>query len=128
MWLKKGIKLLEETIGEGSEVLRLHYYILAIRITLNKGEVVTSPDKCLGYSGYDRKICDDGFFEHCVRIHRENHVSGIYYSIQGMKVGGYRKVSISPHMAYRENGISGVIPPNAKLTVEIKVLSEANLS
>ena len=87
-----------------------------------------SPDKCLGYSGYDTKVCEDGFFVHCVRVHRENHISGVYYTIQGMKVGGYRKVSISPHLAYGENGIPGVIPPNAKLTVEIKVLSEADHS
>lgn len=128
MWLKKGIKLLEETVGDGPEVLRLRYYILAIRIAMNKGEVVISPDQCLGHYGNDNKVCEDGFFVHCVRVHRENHPSGIYYAIQGMKVGGCRKVSISPHLAYGENGIPGVIPSNAKLTVEIKVQSEADPS
>ena len=39
-----------------------------------------------------------------------------------MKVGGYRKVTISPHLAYGEKGIPGIIPQNAKLTAEIKVL------
>ena len=38
-----------------------------------------------------------------------------------MRVGGYRKVVIAPHLAYREKGIPAVIPPNAKLTVEITV-------
>ena len=41
-----------------------------------------------------------------------------------MKVGGYRKVVISPHLAYGLTGIPGIIPENAKITAEIKVLKE----
>jgi FKBP-type peptidyl-prolyl cis-trans isomerase len=37
----------------------------------------------------------------------------------GMNVGGYRKVRISPHLAYRDKGIPGLIPPNAVLIVEL---------
>ena len=66
------------------------------------------------------------FFEHRVRIDRENLIPGIFYSVQGMKVKGYRKVIISPHLGYGERGIPDVIPKNAKLTVEIKVLQEAD--
>jgi FKBP-type peptidyl-prolyl cis-trans isomerase len=36
-----------------------------------------------------------------------------------MNVGGYRKVRISPHLAYRDKGIPGLIPPNAVLICEI---------
>jgi len=39
-----------------------------------------------------------------------------------MKVGGYRKVSISPRLAYGEKGLTDLIPPNAKIIAEIKVL------
>ena len=126
MWLKKGVKLLEETEGDGPEVQRQRNYILAIRVALNQGEIVTTPDKCISHSWDDnRKVHEDGFFEHRTRIDRENLIAGIFYAVQGMKVGGTRKVAISPHLAYGEKGIPGVIPENAKLTVEIKVLREA---
>ena len=35
-----------------------------------------------------------------------------------MKVGGYRKVRVSPHLAYRENGFADLIPSDAVLIVE----------
>ena len=126
MLLKKGIKLLEETIGAGPEVQRQKYYILSIRIILSKGDIVKLPDKCLSHSiDQNLRVKENGFFEHRVRIDRENLVSGIFYAAQGMKVGGYRKVAISPHLAYKEKGIPGIIPSNAKITVEIFVLREA---
>ena len=41
-----------------------------------------------------------------------------------MRVGGSRKLRISPHLAYGENGLPGMIPGNAVLTVEVKILEE----
>ena len=127
MKLKKGIELIEETEGTGNYVRRQKYYILAIRLTLNRGDVVTVPNQCLSHS-IDRhlKVYDDGFFEHRVRIDLENLISGIFYSVQGMRVKGYRKVIISPHLGYKKRGIPGIIPENAKLIAEIKVLQEAD--
>ena len=127
MNLKKGIKLIEEIEGTGNYVQRQRYYLLAIRLTLNKGEVVKAPDRCLSHS-IDRylKVDDNSFFEHRVRIDRENLIPGIFYAVQGMKVKGYRKVIISPHLGYGDKGIPGVIPQNAKLIAEIKVLQSAD--
>ncbi len=114
---------MEENEGDGEEVQRQQNYILAIRVALNKGEIIKTPNKCLSHSmDNNLRIHDDGFFEHRVRIDRENLISGIFYAVQGMRVGGYRKVSISPHLAYGKEGIPGVIPPNAMINVEIKVL------
>ena len=127
MNLKKGIKLIEESEGTGNYVQRQRYYIVAIRLTLNRGEIVKIPPQCLSHSIEQYlKVHDDGFFEHRVRIDRENLIAGIFYSVQGMKVKGYRKVIISPHLAYGERGIPGIIPKNAKLIVELKVLREAD--
>jgi len=36
-----------------------------------------------------------------------------------MKPGGYRKVRLSPHVAYRDEGLTDLIPPNAVLNVEL---------
>ena len=50
---------------------------------------------------------------------RREAVAGVEHALLGMKVGGYRKVRISPHLAYRDKGIPGLIPPNAVLICEI---------
>ena len=50
MTLKKGIKLIEDREGTGDYVQRQKYYILAIRLTLNRGDVVRVPHKCLSHS------------------------------------------------------------------------------
>jgi FKBP-type peptidyl-prolyl cis-trans isomerase len=59
-----------------------------------------------------------------VRIDRVDLINGLFYGIEGMRVGGMRKLRISPHMAYRERGIPGVIPENAVLLAEISILEE----
>jgi FKBP-type peptidyl-prolyl cis-trans isomerase len=51
-------------------------------------------------------------------------IAGLFYGIDGMRVGGTRKLKISPHMAYGERGLPPVIPENAVLLVEVTMLQE----
>ena len=43
----------------------------------------------------------------------------VEHALMGMKVGGYRKVRVSPHLAYREKGVPDLIPADAVLIVEV---------
>jgi len=56
-------------------------------------------------------------------VGERNTIAGLSWGVEGMRVGGRRRLRVGPHLAYRDNGVLGVIPPNAKLVFEVELLS-----
>ena len=121
--MRAGIKLLEDIAGHGPEVHRQQSYRVRLRMWLNKGDPVRWQT---AWGQIDTAVLEDDrtTLTTDVRINREALISGLFYGIEGMRVGGIRKLRISPHMAFGERGVPGIIPEDAVLVAEITILEE----
>jgi FKBP-type peptidyl-prolyl cis-trans isomerase len=121
MRLKSGIKLLDERVGAGEPAKKGDRIIYNMRMFLNQGDEVPLNERQAEYLPATMIRIEDGysFVDHSTTLGRREAIAGVEYSLIGMKPGGYRKVRVSPHLAYRDQGLDNLIPPNAVLIFEL---------
>jgi hypothetical protein len=119
--LRAGLTLLVDVPGTGDEVRRQHNYLVVLRLWLRRGDAVRW-QAAWGPVGVARLEDDGRTLVTEVRVDRRSLINGLFYGIEGMRVGGTRRLEIAPHLAYGARGVPGVIPENALLIAEITIL------
>ena len=121
MKFKSGIKLLRECEGEGEPAKRGDRVIYNMKIFLNKGDEVPLNQRQAQHLPQEMIRTVDGcqYIDHKTVLGSRQAMAGVEYSLIGMKKGGYRKVRVSPHLAYRSEGLPDLIPADAVLVVEL---------
>src|SRR5579859_7532607 len=117
--IASGITLLAEIEGQGPPALRGDRVLFNWKIWLNRGEEV--PINTIQAQHVSehmvRTEAGEKLVDHTVTLGKREVIAGIERILLGMKSGGYRKVRVSPHLAYREKGLPGLIPENAVLEI-----------
>jgi FKBP-type peptidyl-prolyl isomerase-like protein len=121
--VKRGVELIEDVPGTGAPVARKAFYDFRLRMWLSRGDMIRWRTPW-GLMARARIEDDGGTLFTSLRVDRESMFAGLFYGVEGMRIGGTRRIRVAPHLAYRECGVPGIIPPNALLIVEIHVLAE----
>jgi hypothetical protein len=121
--MKYGIELLGEQPGDGPIIERHESYRIRVKMWLNRGDPVRW-ERAWGLLA-DAYLEDDGAtLVTDVRMDRVSLISGLFYGMEGMRIGGTRRLRIPPSFAFGETGVPDRIPPHAVITAEISVLAK----
>jgi len=95
-----GLDALEEREGTGRAAQIGDTVVFDVRIYLNRGDEVPSGKSAQRTKLGTRRV-----------------IAGIDKALVGMRVGGYMKIRVSPHLAYGKAGVEGVVPGEAVLNI-----------
>jgi FKBP-type peptidyl-prolyl cis-trans isomerase len=101
--IASGIRGEDLSLGDGAVAERGRCVLISWRCTLNRGDEVNTGTVWF-------------------RIGARTVIAGLERGVIGMRVGGRRRLRISPHLAYRDQAVTG-IPPNAVLDFDVKLLA-----
>lgn len=121
MKLKRGIKLLEEREGLGNPASKGDRVVYNLKMFLNQGDEVPLNERQAEHlpANMIRTVAGDLFVDHRITLGSREAFAGVEHALIGMKKDGYRKVRVSPHLAFRDKGLPGLVPANAVLVVEL---------
>ena len=116
-----GIKVLEEREGHGRAAQKGDRIVYNLKIFLNQGDEVPLNERQSEHLPAEMIRTEGGnrFVDHQIILGRRRAMAGVEYALFGMKPGGYRKVRVSPHLAYGADGLQGLIPAEAVLVIEL---------
>lgn len=97
------IRIEDLEVGNGREVDRGMLVTIQWKGTLNRGDSFGE-----GTSTF--------------RAGERDVIAGLSRGVVGMRVGGVRRLRVSPHLGYRDQSVPG-IPPNAVLLFEVELLA-----
>ncbi|CAI8428589.1 MAG: peptidylprolyl isomerase [Cyanobium sp. ARS6] len=106
--LASGLRITDLEVGSGPEATAGQTVVVHYRGTLENGKQFDA--------SYDRGK------PFSFPLGRGQVIKGWDEGVQGMKVGGKRKLVIPPELGYGTRGAGGVIPPNATLIFEVELL------
>jgi hypothetical protein len=121
--MHSGVQIVEEMPGAGGVVERRRVYRIRLRMWLLDGtpvrwQMASGPVGRAALEDEGHTLLTE------VRLHRGSLINGLFYGMEGMRVGGTRKLEMAPHMAYADRGVPGSVPPGAGLVAEVTVLEE----
>ena len=122
MKLPAGLEILENHEGSGTMAEKGHTITYNVRIFLNQGDEVPLNEIQAKSGALDDRIRrenDQILIDHITILGKRRVIAGVEKALVGMRAGGFRKVRVSPHLAYRDHGIPGLIPANAVLNISI---------
>jgi FKBP-type peptidyl-prolyl cis-trans isomerase len=90
--------------GAGDIVRRGATVVVRLRGTLRRGDVFMDSER------------------ETFTVGARNTIAGLEYGVDGMRVGGRRRIRVAPHLAYGAAGLVRKIPPNALLFFDIELL------
>ena len=116
-----GLKLLDEREGDGPSAQKGDRVMFHMRLFQNKGDEILLNETQAKHLPKEMIRVMDGmtFIDRTIVLGRREAIAGVENALIAMKVDGYRKARISPHLAYRDKGIPDLIPPDAVLIVEL---------
>ena len=107
--MPRGIDVESDEPGSGDIVARGKTVVVRVRGTLRHGDVFMESEVCTFVVG-TRAV-----------------IPGLEYGVEGMRVGGRRRIRVPPHLGYREQGVPGKLPPNALLFFDVELLEVRDL-
>ena len=122
--LDKGIELIEDIPGRGAKAEKGFQIVYNARFFLRHGDEVTNDLRSIALYREHLNIRQIGSVElidHTTILGKRQPIACVEKSLYGMQAGGFREILASPHLCYGENGIDGLIPPNAMLRVQLWV-------
>jgi FKBP-type peptidyl-prolyl cis-trans isomerase len=99
-----GVEYEDLEVGSGATAARGCTVEVEYSLFLNRGEPVDENKK------------------QSFRIGERRVIAGLEYGVEGMRVGGKRRIRVGPHLAYRDAGVTDKVPANAVLEFRVSLL------